>query len=83
MLEELVKQALVGTSRAADAKVPLAPVLEATIAALRGSTSWKVTAPLRVAGLAMKRAPYSAVGYPVTLGLRALTSKPNKAEFSL
>jgi GT2 family glycosyltransferase/glycosyltransferase involved in cell wall biosynthesis len=49
--------------------------LQSTISALHASTSWRVTAPLRVAKRLLGRLRYSAVGYPLTLCWRVLRTR--------
>jgi hypothetical protein len=49
--------------------------LKATISALRTSTSWRITAPLRAARRLSARLYYSKLGYPLGLAWRAITTR--------
>jgi len=49
---------------------------DAEIAAMRSSTSWRITAPLRETRRAVASFPFSAVGFPLMLGARALRQGP-------
>ena len=50
-------------------------VLQSAILALRASTSWRITAPLRFVRRLLGRFQYGAVGYPLTLCWRALSAR--------
>jgi hypothetical protein len=49
--------------------------LNSTISALRASTSWRITAPLRAARRLSGRFLYSNLGYPFVLAWHALTTR--------
>jgi hypothetical protein len=49
--------------------------LRSTISALRASTSWRITAPLRFVKRLLGRFRYSAVGYPLMLCWRVLRTR--------
>jgi GT2 family glycosyltransferase len=49
--------------------------LQSAVSALRASTSWRITAPLRWAKRLLGRIRYSAAGYPLHLGWRALRTR--------
>jgi glycosyltransferase involved in cell wall biosynthesis len=50
-------------------------VLQSAILALRASTSWRITAPLRFVRRLLGRFQYGAVGYPLTLCWRVLSAR--------